>query len=399
MIRTLALVLTLAGLAFAPCFAETALVREVRTSVLIPGDSHEDLLLGPVFTTSPGSPPVIHMLFSTTDRHGRDTIGQVVYRTSKDLCATLSPITMPPGLQVRAAEDGALEAASLGLVYHPQTNTVLGVGCMTQYKEGHVLGGYTHRAIAYAVLDLKAGEWSSWRAFQPPGAVFGKNPAFQPCPQLFVFDDGDVLVPFQWCKEGGGNSRMWSGTVRCSFDGKDLVPGETGNGHSIPVGRGLYEPELVAWKDRFFMTLRAEDKRGYLTQSGDGLHWEEPVPWTWDDGQEVAMDQTQTRLLTHSDGLLLVYTRIRDDNGNVFRHRAPLHCAELDPETLRLKRKTERIIVPNKGLPVGNFYVCPVTPDESWVGVAEWDRTGSEKNGDCLLARIVWSRPNTLVSP
>ncbi len=355
------------------------------------------ILLGPVLTTSPGNPPIIHMLFTTTDRHGRDTIGKVIYRNSTDLCATMSPIAMPPHLQVRKAEDGALESAHLGLTYHRQTNTVLAAGCMTRFKGGHVVNGHTHRAIAYTVLNLQSREWSPWRTFQPPGAVYGKNPAFQPCPQLHVFENGDVLVPFQWKKNGQGSPRMWSGTVRCSFDGKNLVPQKSGNSHTIPVGRGLYEPELVEWRGRFYMTLRAEDKRGYLTQSDDGLQWDDPVPWTWDDGQVVAMNQTQTRLLTHADGLLLIYTRIRDDNGGVFRHRAPLHCVEVDPKTFRLRRKTERIIVSNRGRPVGNFYVCPVTPEESWVGVSEWDRTGNETNGDTFIARIIWSTPNTLV--
>ncbi|MBN2309270.1 MAG: exo-alpha-sialidase, partial [Candidatus Hydrogenedentes bacterium] len=339
--------------------------------MLIPGDSHEDLLLGPTLTTSPGNPPVIHMLFTTTDRFGHDTIGDVVYRTSTDLCATLSAPAMPPGLQARVGADGVVEAAGLGMVHHPQTDCILGIGALTRYRNGEVIGGYTHRAIAYAVLDLAGGAWSPWRTFQPPGAVYGTNPAFQPCPQLHVFEDGDVLVPFQWCKEGGDNRRMWSGTVRCAFDGITLLPKAVGNAHSIPVGRGLYEPELIEWRGRFYMTLRAEDKRGYLTQSDDGLHWSIPTPWRWDNGEEIAMDQTQTRLLAHSNGLLLVYTRIREDNGNVFRHRAPLHCAELDPDTFCVRRATERILFANKGLPMGNFSVCPVTPEESWVGVAE----------------------------
>jgi len=71
----------------------------------------------------------------------------------------------------------------------------------------------------------------------------------------------------------------------------------------------------------------------------------------------IPMHTTMTKLLSHSDGLLLVYTRIREDNRDVFRSRAPLRCADVDPGTLSLRRSTERILIPNNGLPVGNFWV------------------------------------------
>jgi hypothetical protein len=106
-----------------------------------------------------------------------------------------------------------------------------------------------------------------------------------------------------------------------------------------------------------------------------------------------------TKLLSHSDGLVLVYTRVRDDNDNVMRHRAPLHCADVDPTTLSLKKSTERIIVPNKGMPLGNFGVWPIDQHKSYVVVAEWPRDGRKENGDVWLAKIHWKRLNQQMTP
>ncbi|MEF8811120.1 MAG: hypothetical protein V5A47_09375, partial [Bacteroidales bacterium] len=107
---------------------------------------------------------------------------------------------------------------------------------------------------------------------------------------------------------------------------------------------------------------------------------------------------------SHSDGLTLVYTRIRKDNDNVFRNRAPLHIADVDLKTLSLKRSTERIVVPNQsekgsGLPVGNFWVWPINQKESYVIVAEWPRDGRQENGDIWLVKIHWRHPNQKMTP
>ncbi|MGI6418971.1 MAG: hypothetical protein ACOX1P_25250 [Thermoguttaceae bacterium] len=101
-----------------------------------------------------------------------------------------------------------------------------------------------------------------------------------------------------------------------------------------------------------------------------------------------------------------VYTRKDACNENVIRWRSPLWMAQVDPETLRLRRDTERIVLPLVGDGVydpdrvaimGNFHTTNVTPHESWVTVGEWQPKNGIR-GDLLLARIHWSKPNTLVT-
>ena len=49
--------------------------------------------------------------------------------------------------------------------------------------------------------------------------------------------------------------------------------------------------------------------------------------------------------------------------------------AQVDPKRLRVVRKTEQILVPERGARLGNFGVTDVSPDETWVTVAEWMQT------------------------
>ena len=116
---------------------------------------------------------------------------------------------------------------------------------------------------------------------------------------------------------------------------------------------------------------------------------------------ELGNYNTQQHWVTHSEGLFLVYTRRGLNNDHVFRHRAPLVMAQVDPERLCVLRETEQVLVPERGARLGNFGVTNVTPEETWVTVAEWMQPrGCEKygsDGSVYVARIRWERPNRLL--
>ena len=116
------------------------------------------------------------------------------------------------------------------------------------------------------------------------------------------------------------------------------------------------------------------------------------------------MSTTQQRWLQHGDTLFLVYTRRTEANRNVFRWRAPLWVAEVDRDRLCLRRDTERVVLPMKGDGVndpdgvprmGNFHTTAVSADESVVTVGEC-LPSSGYQGETLLARVRWHRPNRL---
>ena len=116
------------------------------------------------------------------------------------------------------------------------------------------------------------------------------------------------------------------------------------------------------------------------------------------------MSTTQQHWLPHSEALWLVYTRKDVSNVKVIRWRSPLWMAQVDTKSLRLRRDTERVVLPLVGDGVndpkrvalmGNFHTVNVGPVESWVTVGEWQPRNGIK-GDLLLARISWARPNML---
>ena len=163
------------------------------------------------------------------------------------------------------------------------------------------------------------------------------------------------------------------------------------------VVRGLVEPSIVRFRGRYFLTIR-NDVKGYVTASEDGLRYASIKPWTFDDGSELGSYNTQQHWLAHSDGLYLVYTRRGADNDHIFRHRAPLFIAQVDPDGLHVIRRTERVLIPERGATLGNFGAAAVSENESWVTVAEgiWNDEARQRGaeGAVFVARVIWSQPH-----
>ena len=210
--------------------------------------------------------------------------------------------------------------------------------------------------------------------------------------------DGDILLPIYFALPGTGEGvfhvRHASTVMRCRFDGETLSYIEHGDEFTVEIERGLGEPSLTTFGGRWFLTLR-NDEAGYVTSGDDGLHFDEPRQWTFDDGSELGNYNTQQHWLTMSDALYLVYTRRGADNDHIMRHRAPLFMAQVDPDRLCVIRDTERIVVPERGARLGNFGVTRVSDTESWVTVAEWMQTGPPDPFDCTVCER-WGSDNSV---
>ena len=281
--------------------------------------------------------------------------------------------------------------------YHKKSGNWLGIGHLLRHKDKKLSNHVEHLAITYSVFNAHTKTFSAWKSFKI--SVDGKEKPCVAYGQRVDLENGDILLPFSMVNEfTDKNSLRWCGAAYCSFDGTELKPVKVSELFTNPVPRGFVEPSMAFYNGTYYMTLRAQDGFGHVVTSKDAMDWSEPQPWCWDDGTPIAMNQTMTHFITHSDGLFLVYTRITPDNDNVFRNRAPLFIARIDTEKTCLVRESEQIIFPNKGLPIGNFNIYDVSPQESWVTVPEWDRTGRDIPCDILLGRIVWGKRNKLVN-
>jgi len=297
----------------------------------------------------------------------------------------------------RWPEEGGIEAAVCDFTpkWHAASGTLLGTGHTVRYAGDAGPLHVRRREVAYATCDAAARSWSAPRFLELPDEPCFRN-AGAGSGQRCDLEDGTVLLPIYF--RPTIDEAMYRVTVlRCSFDGSELRYLGRGNELSAPDPRGMCEPSLTHCGGRFFLTLR-NDVRGYVAASDNGLQFGAPVPWRFDDGSVLGNYNTQQHWLRHSEALHLVYTRRGADNDHVFRHRAPLFVAEVDPERLCVVRASECIAVPERGARLGNFGVCEVSAQESWITAAEWMQpAGCEAYGSdntIWCARVRWERPH-----
>ncbi|MCC7476375.1 MAG: exo-alpha-sialidase [Pirellulales bacterium] len=348
-----------------------------------------------------GSLPRIVMTLMTIELSGNDVFKAMYGLSTDDLGKTWSAVRKVPQLSFRMEEISGqrrpVACGGFGPTWHKASKTLLGTGHTVAYTPEWKVVNPRPRSSAYAYYNPESNSWNPWQLLSMPEGPKFHN-AGAGCTQRYDLPDGTILLPvyFKTQNRGAGTT-----IVRCSFDGQELKYREHGQELDTPdtSTRGLGEPSLTKFGDLFFLTLR-NDKRGYVTRGKDGLHFEPIRPWTFENGQELGSYNTQQHWVTHSEGLFLVYTRRGLNNDHVFRHRAPLVIARVDPERLCVLRSTERELAPNRGARLGNFGVTAISPHETWVTVAEWMQPkGVEKygsDGSVWVSRIHWNRPNLL---
>ncbi|MCC6341364.1 MAG: exo-alpha-sialidase [Bryobacterales bacterium] len=373
------------------------LIAGIRHSVLWEGRKQGKVWFHPRACRIPGKEPVL--LMTLQEITGSDVFHHVHWSESRDLAASWSEPKPIPGMGRRKTADG-LEEGICDVVpeYHARTKTVLAMGHNVYYdRTGKLARPDTERWPVYIVRD-PAGRWGTVRKLEwdnpEASAMYTSN-----CSQRVTLENGEILVPLSFGPLGRRDRGVC--TALCSFDGKELRIRKSGNVQRNAVKRGLLEPSLARFAGRYYMTIRAEDDRGYVTVSPDGLEWEEKRAWCWDDGEPLTMSTTQQRWLPHSEGLYLAYTRKDASNINVVRWRTPIFAAEVDVEKLCLIRSTERVVFRIEGDGVnhpetvpylGNFHTTAISPRESIVTTCE--TLPKVLRGNTIQARVRWAKVN-----
>ncbi len=393
------------GLLTAPLIGSAAqapadLVESVETTTLIGYEDYGKCWFAPRCCVVPGKRP--KLLMTMQQISGSDVFYHVQWLESEDGGRTWTKPQPMPGMGRRQLGDG-LEEGYCDTVpeYHARTGTVLAMAHNVYYKNNVLTMPWEKRWPVYAVRKAK-GEWLppkklEWRHPDATG-MYSAN-----CSQRITLEDGNVLVPLTYGPLGRPDHGVTS--LLCRYDGERMTVVERGTELRLPVKRGLLEPSLTRRvKGQFWMTIRAEDNRGYFSTSKDGLSWEKIRPWTWQDGTPLDMSTTQQHWVTHSDALYLSYTRKAPGNEKVLRWRTPLWMARVDEEKGALIRDTERIVLPQrgdggaKGLDAwlsGNFHAATLNARESIVTDGQTNPARGY-TGDVLLARIRWKKPNRL---
>ncbi len=304
--------------------------------------------------------------------------------------------TLAPRYEVIEGIERPVAVSDFWPRWHAKSQQLLGTGHTVAYTPDWKVRNPRPRHTSYSVYDPETETWEAWKKLHMPDEDKFYNSGAG-CVQRYDLEDGTILLPVSF-RPHEKNSRVT--VCQCSFDGNDLK--YLSHGTELELNndtRGLGEPSLTKFDGTYFMTIR-NDEMGFVARSEDGLHFEGYQPWKFDDGSELGSYNTQQHWVTHSDALFLVYTRRGANNDHVFRHRAPLFMAQVDPEALCVIRETEQILVPERGARLGNFGVTDVTPYETWVTVAEWMQPhGVEKygsDGSVYVSKIKWNKPNRL---
>ena len=377
------------------------LIEKIESSIIWPGRIKGKTWFHPRACRIPASgDPVILMTCQSIT--GSDVFGQVYWSRSADNGKSWTQPQPIISLGRRQLSEN-IEEGVCDVVpdFHSRSNSVLAIGHNVYYKDNVLTQPYENRYPMYVVGDAN-GNWSDRKKLE------WDNPERSGiytcgCAQRITFDNGNILLPLSFGPKERKDRKVC--TVLCSFNGNELNIIKSGNVLELKVKRGLLEPSLALIKNRFFMTIRAEDGFGYVSVSDDGLLWEKKQRWCWDDGEPLTMSTTQQRWISHSQGLFLVYTRKSANNINVMRWRAPLYIAEVDTDKLFLIRESEQLVFPLIGdgiydpdhvARMGNFHTVNASRRETWVTVGETLPLEDWK-GNTLLGRIYWNQNNELV--
>lgn len=321
------------------------------------------------------------------------------YMTSGDLGATWSEIKGPQELDWKPGEDNeTIAVCDVTPGWHPQTKKVIAIGTMLRYSQAgaQLMDKPRSYDFAYAVYDPQADSWTAWQKLDMP---MGNEKQFHQvapgCVQWLVKSDGTLLVPVYFQGPKGGPYAVT--VVQASFDGSSLKYVSNGNELYLDDVRGLVEPSLAFFQYDYYLTLR-NDNRSYVTKSYDGIHFLPIKPWKFDDGSELGSYNTQQHWVVHRDGLFLAYTRRGANNDHITRHRAPLFMARVSSRDLQVLRATEKELIPERGVMLGNFGAAAVDENEWWVTDSEFITGGKAHargaDGSTFAARIKWSKPS-----
>jgi hypothetical protein len=343
---------------------------KIETSIVLPGRKNNQAWFAPSLAVLPGDKNNIPRVFVRVIQLTGNDIGPEHYLSTDNLGKTWTPPWESLTLSKIPLDDDVFEWPAFGLYYHKKTKSLLGLGTTLFSRDrgdelnlkSEILVFDRISSCVYTIWNPAAGD------FQPWNKIDGLDDILTPgCGQWHENDDGSIFMPYIYYKPGRPRK---IGTLKLTFDGERLTV--VGSGNSVGVEAD--EPSMIKYADKFFMTIRSEnrDHRMYHAESSDGLNWENYQPWCWDDGTPVETANTQQHWLKAKNDLYLVYTRKSELNNGVFRCRAPLFMARVDPQRLQLIRDSEKIVFPENGARMGNFTVANISENEAWIMVGEW---------------------------
>jgi len=393
-------------------------IRDITTEVVLQGRRNNQCWFAPGLAVVParGGNAVPEAFVGVSQLVGND-MGTPHWTRTADLGAVWTPPMESQNLLGVPHDDHWFEKPHVNLFYHQRTGRFLGLG-YTQFSrdEGTQIRFKMERIddaqlcplpnrMVMTEWDFQRYDFVPWWTVEIPAEFARWHYVAWPRVQ-HEFPDGSVLTPL-YLRATVHDPYTAVAVMHADITDRGLICRQVGDLLRLDTERGLAEPSVVHFQDRFLLTIR-HDLGAYVAASDDGIHYGKLMPWRFDDGADLGNFNTQQHWLVHGETLFLLYNRRSELNHGVFRSRAPLYIGQVDPGRLCVIRQAERIVFPEKGARMGNFDVANVTDNEAWVVTGEWlegivpsmkegerfhVRGSGEINrnqylGDLLLARI-----------
>jgi hypothetical protein len=347
----------------------------------------------------PGDPLRVIVTSQEIEKHGSHGYRDLFLTETSDGARTWSSPMRIESLQRARGADGIERVfGDVCPQWHAATKKLLITGkCfgfLANAKDNTAKDDRSQERVAYAVYSPETKHWTSMKIMAMPEKDHAGHPILEPnagCHQRVDLPNGEILLPVRY--RADPKRQVYTTIVtRCTFDGETLTYCEHGSEHSIPIPRGLYEPSVCEFQGRYFLTMRGE-QNGHVTRGTNGLNYQPEVEWRFDDGTPLGSANAQQHWITHGDKLYLIYSRRGANNDHVFRNRAPIFIAEVDPESLTVRRASERVLMPEKGADLtSGFAPVNVGANETWVVSSELvlPKERQNDNNRVLLAKIIW---------
>lgn len=342
----------------------------------------------------PGSPARVILTAQQIEKAGSHGYRDVFMCETTDGAKTwTAPVSIESLRRQRMPEGHDFVMGDICPQWHEASKVVLATGKTFGFRGGTKEDRGFER-VSYAIFNPATNAWSGLKLLTLPEKDHAGLTILEPnagCHQRVDLPNGEIFLPIRYRKDP--KLRQYTTIVaRCRFDGETLTYVEHGSELTIPRERGLYEPSVTSFGGKYYLTMRA-DHSAFVARSADGLNYEPIQEWTYEDGAVLGSYNTQQHWIVRPDALYLIYTRRGANNDHVFRHRAPIFIARVDPQRLCVLRATEQVLMPETGLDLGGgFAPVDVGTAETWVVSSEM-AFPKERQGEpnrVRLAKILW---------
>ena len=391
---------------------------KITTSVMVEGTQEWDWLQARTAYVPGVNSIGVTIMNQTLNRYTHD-YGDIYQTITRDDGTSWSIPTAVSSLRRTKTRDNyEIAPSDMWTQFHHVSGKIITTGVTFHFQSGKH-EHHLKQQIGYSVMDLNIESWGPLQILNLPERDHEDLPMLAQsagCSQRVDLPDGDILLPLRYLPSStldpladtfdySDDSVLYKSIVaRCKFDGKTLKYEEHGTEHSITrehsrrlakrrgaefSARGLCEPSVALFNREFFLTLRS-DHSAFVTKGGDGIHFDEVKEWKFDNGDILGNYCTQQHWATIGGSLYLLYNRPTDYNNHVFRNRAPVFIALVDPISLQIVRDSERVAISEDSAAMGNFGICQVSESETWVTCGEGKRNHNRK-GDTnrvMLSRI-----------